>query len=79
MAYGQSGNLTGIGAYSRFNSYSGNSFVSKGSLTSSSVLANELVKPERQSEIEFGLELGFLDSRVNFQTNIYTKNVRFIA
>jgi TonB-linked SusC/RagA family outer membrane protein len=85
VAYGQSGNLTGIGAYSRFNSYSGNSFVGKGSITSSTVLANELVKPERQSEIEFGLELGFLDSRVNFQANVYTKNVkdlllnRFIA
>ena len=85
VAYGQSGNLTGIGAYSRFNSYSGNSFVGKGSLVSSTVLANELVKPERQTELEVGVELGFLDGRVNFQTNIYKKNVkdlllnRFIA
>jgi TonB-linked SusC/RagA family outer membrane protein len=85
VAYGQSGNLTGIGAYSRFNSYSGNSFVSRASLVSSTVLANELVKPERQSELEFGVELGFLNGRVNLQTNIYTKKVkdlllnRFIA
>ena len=85
VAYGQSGNLTGIGAYSRFNSYSGNSFVSRASLVSSTVLANELVKPERQTELEFGVELGFLDGRVNLQTNIYTKKVkdlllnRFIA
>ncbi len=85
LAYGQSGNLTGIGAYSRFNSYSGNSFVGKGSLVSGTILANELVKPERQTELEVGVELGFLDSRVNFQTNIYKKNVkdlllnRFIA
>ena len=85
IAYGQSGNLTGIGAYSRFNSYSGNSFVSRAALTSSTVLANEFVKPERQNEIEFGVELGFLQGRVNLQTNIYKKDVkdlllnRFIA
>ena len=85
VAYGQSGNLTGIGAYSRFNSYSGNSFVSRAALTSSTVLANELVKPERQTELEFGIELGFLQGRINLQTNIYKKDVkdlllnRFIA
>ncbi len=85
VAYGESGNLTGIGAYSRFNSYSGNSFVSRSSLVSSTTLANPLVKPERQTELEFGIELGFLDSRVNFQANIYRKKVtdllinRFIA
>jgi TonB-linked SusC/RagA family outer membrane protein len=85
LAYGESGNLTGIGAYSRFNSYSGNSFVSRSSLVSGTTLANPLVKPERQRELEFGIELGFLDSRVNFQANIYTKKVsdllinRFIA
>lgn len=85
FAYGQSGNLTGIGAYSRFNYYSGNSFNSRSSLVSSTILANELVKPERQDEVEFGVELGFLDSRVNLQTNIYKKKVkdlllnRFIA
>ena len=76
VAYGQSGNLTGIGAYSRFNSYSGNSFVSRAALTSSTVLANELVKPERQTEIEFGVELGFLQGRINLQTNIYKKDVK---
>ena len=85
VAYGESGNLTGIGAYSRFNSYSGNSFVSRSSLVSNTTLANPLVKPERQRELEFGVDLGFLDSRVSFQANIYKKKVddllinRFIA
>jgi hypothetical protein len=43
------------------------------------------VKPERQQELEFGVELGFLDSRLNFQANVYKKKVqdllinRFIA
>ena len=85
IAYGESGNLTGIGAYSRFNSYSSNSFISRTSLVSSSTLANTNVKPERQQELEFGIDLGFFNSRLNIQTNIYTKKVddllinRFIA
>jgi TonB-linked SusC/RagA family outer membrane protein len=85
IAYGESGNLTGIGAYSRFNTYSSNSFVSRTSLVSSSTLANQNVKPERQNEIEFGVDLGFFNSRLNITTNIYSKKVddllinRFIA
>ena len=85
VAYGESGNLTGIGAYSRFNAYSSNSFLSRTSLTSSTTLANVNVKPERQKEIEFGIDLGFFNSRLNIQTNIYNKKVedllinRFIA
>jgi len=85
VAYGESGNMTGIGAYSRFNAYSSNSFISRTSLTSSSTLANTNVKPERQKELEFGIDLGFFNSRLSIQTNIYTKNVedllvnRFIA
>jgi TonB-linked SusC/RagA family outer membrane protein len=85
VAYGESGNLTGIGAYTRFNSYSGNAFVSRSALTSSTTLVNTDIKPERQKELEFGIELGFLGGRVNLQTNIYTKKVddllinRFIA
>ena len=85
LAYGESGNLTGIGAYSRFNAYSSNSFISRTSLVSSSTLANTFVKPERQQELEFGIDLGFFNSRLNIQSNIYKKKVhdllinRFIA
>jgi len=85
LAYGQSGNLTGIGAYSRFNSYSSNSFVSRTSLVSSGTLANLNVKPERQNEVEFGVDLGFFNSRLSLSANIYKKDVedllidRFIA
>ena len=85
LAYGESGNLTGIGAYSRFNSYSSNSFISRTALGSNSTLANTNVKPERQNELEFGVELGFLGNRLNLTANIYNKKVddllinRFIA
>ncbi len=85
VAYGESGNLTGIGAYDRFNVYSSTSFLSRTALNSGGTLANSNVKPERQEEIEFGVDLAFLDNRINFSANIYTKKVndlllnRFIA
>src|SRR5678815_901961 len=75
-AYGESGNLTGIGAYSRFNTYSSNAFLGKTSLTSSPVLANENVKPERQTELEFGADLGFFQDRIGLQVNYYVKKVK---
>ena len=75
LAYGESGNLTGIGAYSRFNSYSSNSFLSRSALNSSSVLANENVKPERQAETEFGVDLGMFNNRVGLTVNVYNKKV----
>ena len=75
VAYGESGNLTGIGAYQRFNSYSSNSFLSRTSLTSSSVLANEHVKPERQKELEIGTDMAFFDDRIALTFNWYKKRV----
>ena len=75
IAYGESGNLTGIGPYDRFNAYSSNSFLSRTSLTSSGTLANTNVKPERQKELEFGIDLAFLNSRINLTANVYNKKV----
>ncbi len=74
-AYGQSGNLTGIGAYSRFNTYTSNSYLSRTALNSSSVLANTNVKPERQAELEIGTDMSFLDDRLGLTFNWYNKKV----
>ena len=75
VAYGQSGNLTGIGAYDRFNTYTSSSFLGRTALNSRSVLANENVKPERQQEIEFGADLSFFKSRLGLTVNVYNKEV----
>ncbi len=75
LAYGESGNLTGIGAYSRFNNYASSSFIGKSAFNSSSVSANENVKPERQKELEFGVDLSFLKNRVGLTVNVYNKQV----
>ena len=85
VAYGESGNLTGIGAYSRFNTYAATSYIGRTSLTSSGTLANENVKPERQQELEFGADLSFFSNRLGLTVNVYNKKVkdllinRFIA
>lgn len=84
-AYGESGNLTGIGPYERFNFYSTNPFLGRTSFYSSSTLANTNVEPERQKELEFGADLAFFNNRLSLQFNYYIKKVsalllsRFIA
>lgn len=75
-AYGESGNLTGIGAYDRINAYSSNSYLSRIALSGNTRLANEGVKPERQKEIEIGADMTFLDNRLTLQFNWYNKKVQ---
>ncbi len=74
-AYGQSGNLTGIGAYDRFNVYLPNALNSKTTLTSRSVLANTDVVPERQEELEIGTDMSFYNNRLGLTFSYYNKTV----
>ncbi|RYY89262.1 MAG: SusC/RagA family TonB-linked outer membrane protein [Chitinophagaceae bacterium] len=75
VAYGESGNLTGIGAYERFNAYSSTSFQGRTALPGRIRLANEDVKPERQSEIEFGTDISVFNDRAGLTFNWYNKRV----
>jgi TonB-linked SusC/RagA family outer membrane protein len=74
-AYGESGNLTGIGPYARFNNYTSNSYLGRIALNSSSILANENVKPEKQKELEIGTDMSFFKNRLGLQFNWYKKRV----
>ncbi|RYZ55841.1 MAG: SusC/RagA family TonB-linked outer membrane protein, partial [Chitinophagaceae bacterium] len=74
-AYGESGNLTGIGAYSRFNVYSSNAYLERAALQSSGQRTNENIGPERQKELEVGADLSFLNNRIGLTFNWYKKNV----
>lgn len=84
-AYGQSGNLTGISAYGRFNTYGASPLVGRTALMSPGQLANENVKPEVQNELEIGTDMAFLNNRINLTFNWYRKTVedllisRFVA
>lgn len=75
LAYGESGNLTGIGPYARFNTYSPSAYVGKSALNGSTILANPNIKPERQKELEFGTDMAFFNNRINFTLNVYNKRV----
>jgi TonB-linked SusC/RagA family outer membrane protein len=74
-AYGQSGNLTGIGAYDRFNTYTSSPYLGRIALSGRSRLANEGVKPERQAEIEIGTDLSMFGNRIGLSFNWYEKQV----
>lgn len=76
VAYGQSGNLTAIGPYDRFNSYTSIPYLSRGSFLSNTVRANTEMRPERQDELEFGVDLSFLRNRLNLTVNVYNKKIK---
>ncbi|MBP9882708.1 MAG: SusC/RagA family TonB-linked outer membrane protein [Chitinophagales bacterium] len=73
VAYGQSGNFATFG--SAFTSL-GSTIIegAAGSLINTTQGNNE-VGPERQSELEFGTDLGFLDNRISAEITYYIKNV----
>jgi TonB-linked SusC/RagA family outer membrane protein len=75
MAYGESGNMTGISAYERFNTYNAATFLGRTSLFTDSKLSNTNVKPEKQKELEMGADLSFFTNRLGLQFNYYIKKV----
>ncbi|HKG07784.1 MAG TPA: SusC/RagA family TonB-linked outer membrane protein [Pedobacter sp.] len=74
-AYGESGNLTGIGPYDRFNEYLSQSYLGKTSLASRGQLANTAIAPELQRELEVGADLAFFKNRLGIVFNWYDKKV----
>jgi len=69
-SWGQSGGLTAIGAYDRLTLYSTSSYEGKPALLPSSQQGG-LIKPERQSEFEAGLDFSVLSDRVAFEATWY--------
>ena len=75
MAYGESGNMTGISAYERFNTYNTGTFLGRTALFTDANLSNTKVKPEKQKELEMGADLSFFTNRLGLQFNYYIKKV----
>ncbi|MFL5743747.1 MAG: SusC/RagA family TonB-linked outer membrane protein [Niastella sp.] len=75
VAYGESGNMTGIGPYDRFNSFATSSFLGRTALFSEAGLTNPRISPERQKELEMGTDLSFFANRLGLQFNYYSKKV----
>ena len=74
-AYGQAGNLTGIGAYDRFDNYLLSSIGGLASITPSTTFANPSVRPEKMTEFEFGGDFAFLNNRLSLSVNVYSQKI----
>ncbi len=74
-SYGEAGNLAGIGTYDRFRLFRPVSFLGKGTIVPDTKLANPSVRPERMEEIEGGVDLAFLNNRINLGATIYYQKI----
>jgi TonB-linked SusC/RagA family outer membrane protein len=76
-SYGESGNLTGIGAFDRFTNASavllpvGNG----GGFVPNARLGQSDISPERNKEFEFGVDMSFLKNRLGVQFTYYKQQI----
>ncbi|WP_081431204.1 SusC/RagA family TonB-linked outer membrane protein [Moorena bouillonii] len=74
-SYGEAGNLTAIGPYARFGSYTSFDFLNDVTLQQNNRLGNEDLVPERTKEFEIGADLSFFDNRAGLLFSYYNQNI----
>jgi TonB-linked SusC/RagA family outer membrane protein len=74
-AYGQAGNLTGIGPYDRFTSYSPTNYYTTGYAWQNR-RGNQEIKPEIKTEMELGTDLQFFNGRIFARFNLYKQEIK---
>ncbi len=74
-SWGRAGNLTGIPTYGRFNSYLSGNINGIATYNIDPSLGNDLVQPERSSEIEAGADLSFLNNKLGITFTVYNKKI----
>ncbi len=72
-AWGQSGGLTAIGPYTRFTNYAPVNYSGIPGLIVPTQLGSTAVRPERQTELEVGADLAFLEDRIGVEFSYYDK------
>ncbi|MBK9983551.1 MAG: SusC/RagA family TonB-linked outer membrane protein [Saprospiraceae bacterium] len=72
-AYGQSGNFAKFG--SKFTTFTSGIIDGQPGVEIDNLLGNANVAPERQKELEFGVDIGALKNRMLFDFTYYIKNV----
>ncbi|MGI4884751.1 MAG: SusC/RagA family TonB-linked outer membrane protein [Janthinobacterium lividum] len=75
-SFGKAGNLTAIGPYDRFTNYGPALAGSLPGLVPATLLGNENIKPERQTEFETGVDASFFHDRLGFEVSYYNKRVQ---
>ncbi len=74
-AWGQSGGLGALPAFSRFTNFIPSSLNGQNSLLIGSQLGNINASPEKQSEVEVGFDAGFLNGRLGLEFTYYKQEV----
>ena len=75
-AWGESGNLTAIGEFQRYTVYNPIVYGGNTGYSSPNLLGNFNVKPERQTEFEWGADASFLKDRLSVEFTYYNKDVK---
>jgi hypothetical protein len=75
-SYGQAGNLTAIGAYDAFTNLISAPLPGLPGLFIPTQQGNTDLKVERQTETEFGTDMGFLNNRIGLEFTYYNKDVK---
>jgi TonB-linked SusC/RagA family outer membrane protein len=74
-SWGQAGNFTGIGSYDRFWQFSPVPFLGRNTIVPSSQLANQNVRPERMTELEYGADIALWDNKINVGATFYQQTI----
>ena len=75
-SYGRAGNLSAISPNDRYTSYAPVSLPGLPAVISPVLLGNNAIKPERQTETEFGTDFSLLKDRIGVEFTYYNKNVK---
>ena len=73
VAYGESGRFSGFN--DRFNLYTATFIGENSGFLSSATRGNTEVGPERQKELEFGIDFAAIDNRLTFEGTYYIKTI----
>jgi len=74
-AWGQAGNLTAIGPFDRLSNYAAISIDGSSGLIAPTRLGNADLKPERQTELEFGIDMGLFDNKIGLELTYYKQDI----
>lgn len=74
-AWGQAGNLTAIGPFDRLSNYSAISIDGTSGLIAPTALGNPDLKPERQTELEFGVDMTLFDNKIGVELTYYKQDI----
>lgn len=75
-AWGQAGNLTALDPFQIYTNYSSSVYNGNLGFTPSTTQGNANLKPERQTETEFGFDTSLLNNRLSLEFSYYNQEVQ---